>query len=128
MIAAGGLGYNPRMADPILLPLLIANSVVNLISEIPVAPNPVQDGSWIRAFPPELGRGDMTPAGLGLVDINGTTVRLAANIIIRNEKNMIMLPASLSGTRQVRYQLDAYGNLARAWIMTAAEIAIANGY
>lgn len=116
------------MADPIFLPLLIANSVVQLISEIPVAPNPAQDGSWVRAFPPELGRGEMTLAGPGLVDINGTTVRLAANVIIRNEKNLIVLPAALSGTRQIRYQLDGYGNLARAWIMTAAEIALANGY
>lgn len=90
------------------------------------APNPFglpPAGGPLRAFPERSLLGSMTPGVFPLVSINGTDMRFAAGAVIRNQSNLVVLPATLSGsTWPVRYVLDPAGHIAQAWILTDAEL------
>ena len=77
-----------------------------------------------RVFPEQSKLGSMTPGVFPLVAIDGKAMRFGAGALIRNQSNMLVLPATLSGaTWPVRYTIDSGGNIGQAWILTDAELA-----
>lgn len=90
------------------------------------APNPFgvpTMASAPRAFPEQSKLGSMTPGVFPLVSINGKAMRFGAGALIRNQSNMVVLPATLSGaTWPVRYTIDSAGDIGQAWILTDAEL------
>lgn len=91
------------------------------------APNPFgvpTMASAPRVFPEQSKLGSMTPGVFPLVSIDGKAMRFGAGALIRNQSNMLVLPATLSGaTWPVRYTIDSAGNIGQAWILTDAELA-----
>jgi len=69
------------------------------------------------------------PATIMTVNVDGTVVlgkkvvALSPGAQIRDAENRIVVPASLTGTYRVRVQLNAEGQLNRAWILTGEEAA-----
>jgi len=74
-----------------------------------------------RQFPPAARRGTLTPAAYPEVVIDGSLRRLAPGARIWNEKNLIVLPASLRGSAPVNYTEDASRQIDRIWMLSADE-------
>mgnify|MGYP001276811079 CR=1 FL=1 len=101
----------------------IVNSVANAVSDLPPAqPVPVYV-SMARSFPLDARKGELTPPLLPTLQINGNTLPPAPGLQVRNQQNLIVMPASIQETVPVRYQLDPLGNVWRIWILSAAEVA-----
>jgi len=57
------------------------------------------------------------------VTMDGNALQLAAGGIIRNQKNLIVVPTAIpSGGAWVDYVLDKNGQIFRAWMLTADEL------
>ncbi len=84
---------------------------------------PLAASAQVRAIPDDAKRGTMTHAGGMLVSIDGQQVLLAAGAQIRSRQNMIIVPIQLPPGSLVKYQLDASGQVRRAWILTDEEAA-----
>ena len=76
-----------------------------------------------RAIPAEARRGVLQAPLAGSATIGGASLSLAPGLQIRDGHNRIVLPASLQEPQLVRYLVDGQGQLARVWILTAAEAA-----
>ena len=79
-----------------------------------------------RAFPPDTLRGAMVFGDDRQLSVNGRATHLSPGSRIRNQDNMIVLSATLAGTRQlVHYTLDAGEAQVRdVWILRPDEAAI----
>ena len=81
-------------------------------------------GAQERPFPPEALRGKMTPDGFPLVTIDGKERRLAAGARIFNQDNLIEVPSALRGRElEVKYTVDAHGEIDRIWLLRPEEAA-----
>jgi len=58
-----------------------------------------------------------------IVQINRTKARLAPGAQIRDIHNRLVLPTAVAQPTVVKYQVDALGQVARVWILTAEEAA-----
>jgi hypothetical protein len=80
--------------------------------------------SQTRPIPDDVQRGWLRHVQETQLSINNAAVQLAPGGIIRNERNLIVVPASLPGEGALaEYQLDASGQLIRAWLLTPDEAA-----
>ena len=76
-----------------------------------------------RAFPGDTMVGAMTPGIFPEVSIDGQPMRFTASATIRNQSNMVAMPATLMGsTWPVRYTLDQAGQVKSVWILTDTEL------
>ena len=79
-----------------------------------------------RSFPPNALRGTIVVADDGQILLNGRVGSLSPGSRLRNEQNMIVLPASLIGTKRlVHYTLDIGNAQVRdVWLLRPEEAAI----
>jgi hypothetical protein len=79
-----------------------------------------------RAFPQNTLRGAMAFGEDRQVTLNGRSAQLSPGARVRNQNNMIVLPASLAGARfLVNYTLDIGGAQVRdVWVLTPDEAAV----
>ena len=76
-----------------------------------------------RTLPPEAKLGVMfPPLGDGFVVINGTSLRLAPTAQFRSPQNLIVMPMSIQGKKDVVYLADASGAVYRVWMLSPAEL------
>ncbi len=94
-----------------------------LAASLACTASPVFSQSVIRTLPEEAKRGYLTHVRENVVSLDGKATRLAAGGHIRGRNNMILMPAAVPRDSLVKYQLDAEGNLQRAWVLTAEEAA-----
>ena len=78
----------------------------------------------LRQIPDNVQRGWLRHVQETVVAIDETPVRLAPGGTIRNQNNLIVVPASLPGGGALaEFQLDGSGQLLRAWLLTPEEAA-----
>jgi hypothetical protein len=77
-----------------------------------------------RDFPPNAVRAIFSVVQSPVVKLYRQELQLAPGAQIRDELNLIVQPASLSGRYRVLYTLDTNGNVYRVWILTPEEQAI----
>jgi hypothetical protein len=75
-----------------------------------------------RPFPPIAKRGALSNADHPMVMLNGKERKLSAGAWIKNERNMIDMPASLRGREfVVNYTENSQGEIDRVWILSPLE-------
>ena len=78
----------------------------------------------MRQIPTNTERGWLQHVQETMISIDGKALRMAPGGVIRNQQNMIVVPASLTGPGALaEYQLDASGQVARVWLLTPEEAA-----
>lgn len=110
--------------DPItsaIVGSIIGSAVQGLLTPAP----PLPAAGIVRHLPLESKRGVMTPPWSGQVLIDGRAYLLSPGVVIRNELNMAIPPMMVQAPAPVRYQTDAMGAVYRVWILSAAEVALA---
>ncbi len=75
-----------------------------------------------RKFPEQSKLGSLQVTVFPLASIDGNPARFAAGGRIFDTNNRLVIPATLSGSVAVRYELDQAGQIRRAWILLPAEI------
>jgi hypothetical protein len=105
----------------------IVGNAVNTALENAFYPPPVPPELGVvgaRAFPEGTKKGEMEPLqGMMEVVIDGKTYARAPGMQIRNQQNLIVMPATVQAKMPVRYQLDPSGSVWRVWVLTRTEIA-----
>ena len=80
--------------------------------------------SQTRPIPDDVQRGWLRHIQETLLSVDNTRVQMSPGGIIRNEQNLIVVPASLPLEGALAaFQLDASGQLVRAWLLTPDEAA-----
>jgi len=75
-----------------------------------------------RPFPGDARRGYIQHVQEMSVTLNGTRATLAPGAVIRNQNNLIIVPAALpSGGAWAAYVLDRNGQIFRVWLLTPGE-------
>ena len=77
----------------------------------------------MRAIPADAKRATMTHVAGMTVELNGQRVLLATGAQIRDNRNLIVVPAALPPNSLVKYQVDSQGQIWRIWILSAEEAA-----
>ncbi|HJS38275.1 MAG TPA: hypothetical protein VJ789_09120 [Burkholderiales bacterium] len=77
----------------------------------------------LRTVPPDTKRGVMRHLQDMTVQIDQSTMRLAPGALIRDIHNRLVLPMAIPPGSVVKYRVDAQGQIARVWILTAEEAA-----
>ena len=77
----------------------------------------------LRTLPADAKRGTLTHVQGMTVNIGGQAMQLSAGAQVRDTNNMIVLPAAIPAGVLVKYQLDAQGQVHRAWMLTPQEAA-----
>ena len=80
----------------------------------------------LRTVPPEAKRGAMTHKQDMIVTVDGKDQRLSPGAQIRDTDNRLVLPVALPPKSDVKYLVDAVGNVHRVWILSKAESAQAD--
>ena len=79
-------------------------------------------GAAERNFPQQARRGELKAFQYPSMAIGKNVYRLAAGSRIYNERNLIVMPATLDvQAAPIMYLLDTSGNLSRVWLLTGAE-------
>ncbi|HKB82163.1 MAG TPA: hypothetical protein VKD04_03030 [Burkholderiales bacterium] len=77
-----------------------------------------------RTFPDQARRGDLTAYEYPSMKIGDNIYRLSPGSRIFNERNLIIMPASLQiQAAPVMFMLDIRGDLSRIWLLTRDEAA-----
>ncbi len=79
----------------------------------------------IRSFPATARLGRLEMRIFPEAVLNQEPVRLAASARIHDADNRIVMPSTLSGALDVLVERDAFGQVARVWILTPGELAAA---
>ncbi|MFM9970949.1 MAG: hypothetical protein ACKVQK_21350 [Burkholderiales bacterium] len=78
----------------------------------------------VRPIPDDVQRGWLRHIQGNVISIDEKAIQLAPGGNIRNEQNLIIVPASLPGAGALaEYQLDPSGQVSRAWLLTPQEAA-----
>ena len=78
----------------------------------------------LRQIPANTERGWLRHVQETVITIDDRQLQLAPGATIRNQQNMIVVPVSLPREGALaEYQLDASGQVARAWLLTPEEAA-----
>ena len=78
----------------------------------------------MRQIPDNVARGWLQHVQETMISIDGKPLRMAPGGTIRNQQNLIVVPASLAGPGALaEYKLDAAGQVSRAWLLTPEEAA-----
>lgn len=110
-----------------LIPAIVGSiieSVVDQASPPPPAP-PGPAVGIVRNLPANAKTGDMAPPLMGTVQIDGQIMPLSPAAQIRNQQNMIVMPGSIQQPARVRYLAEPSGAVWRVWMLTPAELAVA---
>jgi hypothetical protein len=76
-----------------------------------------------QAAPAGILRGYLQYVGEWAVTMGGSPMQLAPGAIIRNQMNLIVVPASVpGGGAWADYMLDKNGQIFRAWLLTPEEL------
>lgn len=75
----------------------------------------------LRTIPEDAKRGEMRYVPDMMVEVNGERLLLAPGIQIRDELNMIIVPAALPDNSVVKYRLNEDGTVRQVWILTPDE-------
>lgn len=75
----------------------------------------------MRSFPIDSKLGELKAFAYPEIKIDKQTLHLGAGSQIRDENNLIILPATMSKKGPVRYQMDTMGNVHRIWFLTPDE-------
>ena len=76
----------------------------------------------LRQIPADARYGEFEILAYPEATIDGKAVRLAAGAQIRDARNMIALPSTVSGRHPALYRLDPSGQLSRVWLLAPGEI------
>ena len=77
-----------------------------------------------RQIPADAQRGWLRHVQETGIAIDDKPLQLSPGATIRNQQNMIVVPASLPGSGALaEYQLDPSGQVSRAWLLTPEEAA-----
>ena len=77
-----------------------------------------------RAIPAEAKRGWLKLEREVLVSVDGASARLAPGATIRDQRNLLIVPAAIPREGAwAAYLLDRDGSIARAWLLRADEVA-----
>ena len=115
------------MPLPAAIAAAVVNTVINAVGDLPPAEQQLEIYSAVtRTFPVETKTGELVPPVQDTLQISGKTLTASPGLQIRNQQNLIVIPASVQQTSLVRYQLDGMGNVYRIWLLSAAEQAAAN--
>ncbi len=77
-----------------------------------------------RAIPADAKRGWLKFDREVLVSVDGTSVRLAPGATIRDERNLLIVPAAIPREGAwADYLVDRDGSIARVWLLRADELA-----
>lgn len=75
-----------------------------------------------QPFPLNVKRGTMSPASHPTIVVDGNMRRLTAGAQIRNQDNMIQMPATIINAEYaINYTENVQGEIDRIWILTALE-------
>ena len=77
-----------------------------------------------RKLPQDVRQGRMSYAGNTEVIVDGYAAALTAGAQIRNEQNLIIMPAALPAYSLVRFQEDNEGRIHRVWVLREDESAV----
>lgn len=77
----------------------------------------------VRQIPDAARRGSVVHIQGGIVAIDGQQMRLSVSAQIRSRDNLLIVPMSLPPGAQVKYALDASGQIHRLWVLTPDEVA-----
>ena len=78
----------------------------------------------LRQIPANTERGWLRHVQETVISIDDKPLQMAPGGQIRNQQNLIVVPASLPGEGALaEYQLDASGQVARVWLLTPEEAA-----
>ena len=101
---------------------MLIRALLGLAACVVVGALAAQPGMF-RTLPADAKPGQLSHVRENILSLDGRQVRLAPGGQIRGANNLIMLPTTLPPDSLVRYQLDASGQLMRAWILTPEEAA-----
>jgi hypothetical protein len=105
----------------------IVSSILSAVGDAPATQPAVAPTALVRSFPQNTLTGQLAgPPDMGYVRIDGKAMPAAPGLQIRNQMNIIVLPASIGADQPVRYQLEPMGGVWRIWLMTPAEVAAYN--
>jgi hypothetical protein len=76
----------------------------------------------LRLIPADARYGEFELVAYPEATIDGKAMRLAAGAQIRDARNMIALPATVSGRHPALYRIDPTGQLSRVWLLAPEEI------
>ena len=110
-------GSSRRQAVRLLASLAVALPLSGFVARAPA--------QTLRQFPADARFGEFEIVRYPDATIDGQALRLAAGAQIRDTRNMIVLPASMSGRHLALYRLDPTGQLSRVWLLTPDEVAAA---
>ncbi|MCZ2413577.1 MAG: hypothetical protein LC136_04870 [Burkholderiales bacterium] len=75
-----------------------------------------------RSFPEAARPGRFAMRIFPEATLDGEPVRLGAGARIFDQRNMIVMPASLSGSFDALVERDPAGNVSRVWLLTPEEL------
>ena len=84
---------------------------------------PMAQPGILRTIPAAAQRGEMQPPWQGQTRIDGTELRFAPGVQIRDQSNRIILSDSIRRPLLVKYLTDPDGQIIRVWVLTAEEAA-----
>lgn len=98
-----------------------ALSICSLLAATAVMALPAH--AFERPFPPIAKRGKLAVKAFPVVEVDDKDRRLSPGAWIRNEKNLIEVPAIVAGRGEltVNYTENAEGQIDRVWILTDQE-------
>ena len=99
----------------------MASVVAGLTLSI-AAPLPAAHAQSLRKIPPTARYGVFEMRQYPEASIDGLATRLSAGARIRDSRNMIVMPASVTGRHEVLYERDLTGHLSTVWILAPDEI------
>lgn len=79
-----------------------------------------------RTIPSDAKRATMSHVEGMTIELDGRKMPLAAGAQIRDDRNMIVVPAMMPRGILVKYQVDAQGMIWRVWILSPQEAAQAD--
>ncbi len=77
----------------------------------------------LRSIPEDAKRAQMRHVQDMLIELDGAPQRLAPGAQIRDASNRVILPTAIPEGVQVKYRLDAEGQVRQVWILTPEEAA-----
>ena len=113
-----------RRMDPITTAL--AYSLAGRVIDEILVTRPQQPAFGIvRALPTESFYGDLNRLGDNKATIGDKNYVLSPGLIVRNDMNLIIMPMMAPRSAKVRYTTDMLGMVNRIWVLSAAELRLA---
>jgi hypothetical protein len=117
------LDYNGAMPLPASLVASIISAIIEAAAQSSTSTaTHYEIYATTRTLPPEAKRGVMQPPlGDGLVVINGKPMTLAPTAQFYSLQNLIVMPMTIQGQKDVVFITDSSGAIYRVWMISPAE-------